>query len=477
MTGGVLLGESEPKPAIKSPRGHDRLIHLISHARNIGISLLPSFIAEGQASRDNIQARPSSSSTLYLDGLRGLFSFLVFLRHFLLPWEEDLDTGFGQNGNTAFIKLPIIRLIYGGPTVTIFFIVSGFVLAYKPLKLIHKNDYNALGLHTMSSVLRRPFRLFLPPLVSTFVVAIAVSAGLYTAPYQDMPGWVPRHPERLGSLWEQIGDWMRFVVVDLIHPWSWKSPMSEYDSHLWTIPIQFRASMIVYLTLLALARARVWVRGTALVFLCLYSLQQGRWEMYLFFAGVFLAERSLENHHDFGALPSDGGGSATNQSSLQPSAWSGLVQKLLFFAGLYLSSYPRARNAGFSTPGYVLLSSLTDRYIYWQSYGATLICWSLSKDRLLQNPFTSRPLRYLAKISFTLYLVHGPVLHLFGYSMVPAFQGLTGSSTAWQYQSGLLLALAVLAPVVVWIADLFWRAVDKPCSVLVVRTIEPFFVD
>ncbi|KAF5978684.1 acyltransferase [Fusarium coicis] len=295
MTGGILLGEPEPKPAMKSPRCYGRLIHLFNHARNIGIFLSPSFVTQGSVLKDSPQARPSSSPTLYLDGLRGLFSFLVFLRHFLLPWEEYLDTGFGQNGNTSLIKLPIIRLIYGGPTVPIFFIVSGFVLAYKPLKLIHKKDYNTLGLHTMSSVVRRPFRLFLPPLVSTFIVAIAVSAGLYTDPYQDMPGWVPRHPERLGSLWAQVEDWMRFVVVDLTHPWSWKSPMSDYDSHLWTIPIQFRASMIVYLSILALARARVWIRWAALVFLCLYSLQQGRWEMYLFFAGVLLAERSLEN--------------------------------------------------------------------------------------------------------------------------------------------------------------------------------------
>ncbi|KAF5553108.1 acyltransferase [Fusarium phyllophilum] len=332
MTGGILLGEPESKPVMRSPGSHGKLIHIVNHVRNLGIFLLPSFITRGLVQEETLQAQSSSSPTLYLDGLRGLFSFLVFLRHFLLPWEEDLDTGFGQNGNTSLIKLPIVRLLYGGPTVPIFFIVSGFVLAYKPLKLIHKKDYNALGLHTMSSVLRRPFRLFLPPLVSTFIVAISVSAGLYTAPYQDMPGWVPRHPERLGSLWAQIGDWMRFVVVDLTHPWSWKSPMSEYDSHLWTIPIQFRASMIVYLTLLALARARVWVRVTTLVFLCLYSLQQERWEMYLFFAGVFLAERSLESHNDLEALPTDGGESVMNHPPLQ-SAWSGFVQRLLFLLG------------------------------------------------------------------------------------------------------------------------------------------------
>ncbi|KAG4289894.1 hypothetical protein FPRO06_04716 [Fusarium proliferatum] len=175
MFRGILLGKQEPKPPTTCLKDHDKLSSLVSQARSIGLFLLPSFISQGPAPKECPQARSSSSPTLYLDGLRGLFSFLVFLRHFLLPWEEGLDTGFGQNGNMSFIKLPIIRLVYAGPTVPIFFIVSGFVLAYKPLKLIHKKDYDALGLYTMSSVLRRPFRLFLPPLVSTFIVAIATS--------------------------------------------------------------------------------------------------------------------------------------------------------------------------------------------------------------------------------------------------------------------------------------------------------------
>ncbi|KAH6964837.1 acyltransferase 3 [Fusarium venenatum] len=482
MNDRALLGQSEPKTTTSSFQFHGRWIHLFCQARNIGVLLLPSFVSQAFIANESFQAgsgRSSLSPTLYLDGLRGLFSLLVFIRHFLLPWEEGLDTGYAQAeipNNRSFIKLPIIRLIYAGPTVPIFFIVSGFVLAYKPLKLIRNKEHNSLGLYTMSPVLRRPFRLFLPPLASTLVVVFAVSAGLYAAPYQDMSGWVPRHPERLGSLWAQIWDWMRFVTVDLTHPWSWRSPLSEYDSHLWTIPIQFRASLIVYLTLLGLARARPLVRGTTLVVLCVYSLQQERWEMYLFFAGVFLAERSLDSHDNSQGQISDGGESAPIRSTPKPLPQTRVLPKVMFLVGLYLSSYPRARNSGSLTPSYIFLSTLTDRYIYWQSYGATLMCWSLSSDKLLQKPFTIRPLRYLAKISFPLYIIHGPVLHIFGYCMVPKFQLLTGVSTWWQYQLGVFLAFIVLAPAVVWIADIFWRAVDKPCSTLVVRTIEPFFL-
>jgi hypothetical protein len=34
--------------------------------------------------------------TVYADGLRVLFSFFVFIRHFLLPWKPSLDKGFAQ---------------------------------------------------------------------------------------------------------------------------------------------------------------------------------------------------------------------------------------------------------------------------------------------------------------------------------------------------------------------------------------------
>jgi peptidoglycan/LPS O-acetylase OafA/YrhL len=135
------------------------------------IFVLPSFLVRGSSDLRKDQAR--NLPTVYLDGLRGLFSFLVYVRHFLLPWERNLDTGYAQQGsgsdyNRHLVKLPFIRLVYSGPTITIFFLVSGFVLAYKPLKLIRKGDYNALIKAMVSSIFRRALRLFLPPVTSTF---------------------------------------------------------------------------------------------------------------------------------------------------------------------------------------------------------------------------------------------------------------------------------------------------------------------
>lgn len=137
------------------------------------------------------------SSTAYFDGLGGILSFIVFVRHFLLLWKADLDTGFGQDGvyeTTAmsYLKLPLIRLIYSGPTVPIFLLMFGFFLSYRHLGLIRQGDMHGFSLSMMSAVLRRPFRLYLPPVVAAFLVALTVHFDLYTCTYDGMTGPLPR---------------------------------------------------------------------------------------------------------------------------------------------------------------------------------------------------------------------------------------------------------------------------------------------
>lgn len=427
--------------------------------------LLPSFVLQVLNGKSTHQTQVPVPPTIYLDGLRGIFSFFVFVRHFLLPWDEGLDNGYAQrdiepNIGMNLFKLPFVRLLYSAPTVPVFFIVSGFVLAYKPLKLIRKRDYKTLGKGLMSSVFRRLLRLFIPPIFTTILVAIGVSLGLWNSPYDSMPGMAPRHPKQFEDIFQQLQDWLRFVLNDLTNPWNWKTPKSEYDSHLWTIPIQFRSSMVVFLTLMGLARLKPVVRGGIILGLWLYSLQQGRWEMALFFAGVFLAERNLELHDD---SAKQGSLNVAENVPRSPAIWRRVLWIFVFIVGLYICSFPRARLAGPATPRFVWMSILTDHETYWRGYGATLLVWAVNNESLLQGLFTSSLFRYLGSISFSLYLIHGPVLHLFGYSLVLRFQGAMGSKI------GLALALVVLTPIVIWIADIFWRAVDKPCAKLVTQ--------
>lgn len=154
-----------------------------------------------------------------------------------------------------------------------------------------------------------------------------------------------------------------------------------------------------------------------------------------------------------------------------------LLWKALFIFGLYICSFPRAKNAGFTTPGFVWMSYIAPSSRFWASLGATMMICAMNNDNWLQRTFGSNVLQSLSKISFSLYLVHGPVLHLFGYSLVQKYLDLIGDETEIRFQSGVILAFVSLSPIMLWVADVFWRLVEKPCGAFVSHIERVCFVE
>lgn len=89
----------------------------------------------------------------------------------------------------------------------------------------------------------------------------------------------------------------------------------------------------------------------------------------------------------------------------------------------------------------------------------------------LRKPFMTPLAIYLGKISFPLYIVHGPITHILGYRLVPFFWSIVGDASLFQYELGVILAFATQAVVVVWVADIVMRFVDTP-SVRFGRTLQ-----
>ncbi|KAF5707647.1 acyltransferase [Fusarium mundagurra] len=121
--------------------------------------------------------------TLYLDGLRGFASLLVYIHHHVL-WAHDSDystieRSFGYKQRYHFITLPLIRIIFNGGHfgTAIFFVLSGYVLSIKSLEF-HNSSMQApsrtvtkkcqLIDHIRSAIARRWFRLYLPLFFTTF---------------------------------------------------------------------------------------------------------------------------------------------------------------------------------------------------------------------------------------------------------------------------------------------------------------------
>ncbi|KAH8601694.1 acyltransferase 3 [Bisporella sp. PMI_857] len=422
--------------------------------------LLPRYYAHNYSRFPKKDAK--LSATAYLDGLRGVFACLVFVENFSRPWQKGLYHAYGERDNHVWLQLPIIRAVHSGPSVAVFFLISGYVISYKPLLLIRNRSYENLGNILTTSVFRRGPRLFLPALVSSLYIAITTQLGLLRIPSKDMTGHKPQGLSVFSSFGDQMEEYARFARDELTNVWNWQQRKTTYDSSLWTIPVQFRASIAIFVILLGTSRLQSSVRKYFLVLLFVYWMLHGQWEVSTFLGGMFLAERDIEQiaslslgHHD-GIYEKRRGGVTYLRKCF-----------LLFclLVALHLGSFPQV--SAEKAPGFMWLAQLSENDNNWKAYSALLLIYTLGRSPSLQKLFLTSFAQYLGKISFSIYLVHGPMLQTFGYALVPYAWKYTGKSTAAQYQSGFALAFLVMAPLVIYVADLFRRVVERPCLCLV----------
>lgn len=395
--------------------------------------LVPSFLQPHLYKKENLTPE-KIHPTAFLDGMRGLASFVVFLCHLSYgTWHINHAFGGGEDGeNTSLLRLPIVRLLYSGPPmVAIFFVVSGYALSYKPLRLMRAGQFEELMYAMSSSFFRRAFRLFLPCFISMFLVACLAQMNLYRMTEEFSNGMRAvheDHPWTAPNPYAQFIDWARkmFQFVN-VFDWSLYAGSVDLDRHLWTIPVEFRASMVLFATHMMVARMSPNLRIGTLCFLNWWSINWNRWEMFPFWSGAILAELDMMRANREIARVSSSLNLLDEKEPVRPppeSIWWRLFRFMNFVCGLFLASYPDW--SGHNTPGYRTLTSMipeyfTEKHRFWPSFGAVQIVWAISNSGTLRGIFNSALLQYIGKISFPLYLVHGPVIHTFGYMVSRLF--------------------------------------------------------
>ncbi|KAF8846425.1 hypothetical protein BDZ45DRAFT_609014 [Acephala macrosclerotiorum] len=418
------------------------------------ILLLPSFVTvlwPWQKRDDANQISP----TAYLNGVRGIAAYSVYWQHFLTIFYggDRLFSWHARPQDTWIIQFPYISLFHSGMfPVTTFFILSGFVLSYRPLQYVRSYDYEAVLNNLSSSVFRRGLRLFLPVIPPLIGAAICIHYGYYGR------GGQPTLSADLEVAFWQFERLVNFFDTNNYFPGS--------IPPLYTLPVEFRGSMMVFLCVLGVSRLRPWTRMGVLACICWYGLYHGAWETFLFLAGVILAEMRL--------IREDSNSKDTiadlfrNPKHLRYSRYAiNVFWVLLLVTGLYIGSIPVTQSL--SAPGYSVLASLAPtsfqqsdhfRALFWCSIGSALLILSLENFPPLQYPFATRLVQYLGNISFSLYILHIPVIHTVGRSIATGWikwaevQGLDGS---W----GWMIGGFAMTPLLFWVADVQWRLVDE----------------
>ncbi|PHH64108.1 hypothetical protein CDD81_4983 [Ophiocordyceps australis] len=431
------------------------------------VFLTPSFLQDRHAREQICPAK--LSPTAYLDGMRGLAALFVFFCHYSYQ-AFVIAEGWGcGETNYHFLKLPLIRIWYQGPpAVCVFFVISGYALSYRPLKLARSRAFSDFSTTMSSMIFRRGIRLYLPTIISTFMIICLLRIGAYewTRDFANdrtyMKNIVEPHPQRMASAYNQYRDWL-IHMYKFVHVFGWErfGGSTSYDVHLWTIPVEFRCSLYLFLVLVGTARLQTRFRFLFVGGIIWFTYRQSRWELLLFFFGMLLAEWDhIRGAHLAPTLPHD-----EKQLPQSRQLYKRLFWAFLSIVGLYLLCQPDGR--GEITPGWRYLTSSIpswwkeEKYRYWQSTGAIIFVLAVGHSKRWQRFFNTPVVQYFGKISYAMYLMHGPAMHTVGYHWEKLAYRLTGVEGYW-YNAGFVLGACFCVPTVIWWADIFWRAIDIP---------------
>lgn len=551
-----------------------------------------------------------------LDGLRGIACLLVFNYHFLWPWTPAIMLGYGAlpprapEPYTSWLSWPILCLLNRGrPMVAIFFAISGYVLCRHILRAIHERRLDAAYQGLASSVFRRVFRLYIPPTISMFIVAVLAQTGAFRSEFSIYKGpdshyingtvsvgrlastslctngtihgfgpagvaevigvpdpeivgnetiWGDQHvcvnmtsrafspallylipdplkrqkpnktaislgleedptkeqdeaeeafykkaaggvslnlrmPKKMskarkkgierelkwvqfGGSWEEhpfIHDNVTYAMQNFTRSYAeWVNPFNfghyhpRYDPHTFTIPMELRGSMVLYLFLLGTAALQYKWRLRIASVLTAYSLTLGRWDIATFLGGMTMSEMDIRNSDAMD--PPKEGSMIPSAARAQRDAAAGLFHTprgkrmtrwATIILALYLLSYPDS--GAEYTPGFIFLSDWVPKYyiplsgwMFYQAMGALLLLPCVLRSPLLVRLLESNPAQYMGRISFSFYLVHGPVLHCIGFWIMPRLFDNFGQPV------GMAIGYVFLLALTLWLSGWWYRKVD-----------------
>lgn len=309
----------------------------------------------------------------YLDGLRGVFALCIALSHFM-------------GGAMGWRNYPFVNAYIA---VDFFFILSGFVLCYVYAESFQTGRMNntIFSLHRFA----RMYPLHIATLFITFLI--------YYFIYENFPFERP--------LYSGLANLLLLHGMGMTSDWSWNDPS-------WSISVEFWASVLAFRVLVQK------LNNTALFFFA-----------FICYTLVFNKHNSLMAAFDFtyfylssGFLKCIGGmalgiliyklSSNAVQTPISNTILVGLIDASLFLVIMIFMSI------NISIPKFdILMIACAAILIYRLNSGSS---W-------FRTLIETKPFCFLGKISFSLYLIHTPILLLLGqssvYSGLPLFIKLT----------------------------------------------------
>jgi peptidoglycan/LPS O-acetylase OafA/YrhL len=326
----------------------------------------------------------SSGKLPHLEGLRGLAALWVVVAHlfvmFRLPIAlhgEALSSDPGDRLLEELGKLPRD----GHLPVFVFWFLSALVISLR----IHKPTEPDPSAYVRQAALKRYFRLTFPLAAASLVSFALMKANAYDHHWLASQSDLTDHPEWLRRWFNFEPGWWNYFKVTFADVYLIQN--SNYDFPLWTISPELFGPLLVFAVFFLFhpVRWREWIYVVLLAAMFVGALSEDAYSYYFMFMGGYLF---AYYHQHPKKVP------ARSVLTSGPFAWS-----LLAFAFLIpvLLSLPKALDTFMRFP--------------LRAISLTMVVTNTAWVRTI---LSFRPIAFLGSISFSLYLIHIPVLFSLG---------------------------------------------------------------
>jgi peptidoglycan/LPS O-acetylase OafA/YrhL len=286
----------------------------------------------------------------YLDSSRGIAATAVMLAHFQL-------TVVPLQNNSPFFKSPLAIITDGQSAILYFFILSGFVLTMS----LKKNEEFSL-VNYMKFIVSRIFRIF-PAFIFTLLFTFLIINF-----FKERPGgWI-------SQFWNEQVSTVSLITQSFLIKRIPNESVLRLIPQDWTLTIEIAISFL--LPLLAYAS---WKNSVLLLITVYGAVKFLSLDPFVFdfSCGIFIAVNKT-----------------FLQQKWQTLKWKGviLIAALLLICADYLFPAELIRAD-------VLL-------IHHKSWGLVIFLWALISSRKIQKVFSTKPLVFLGRISYSFYLLH-----------------------------------------------------------------------
>jgi len=314
---------------------------------------------------------------LYIEGIRGVACFMVVLSHLALVFypglhEHDLIT---HGWERVIFDSPLPFFYSGTAAVYIFFVLSGYVLTFGIMK--NKDILASISMMTI----RRYFRLA-PPVVASCILAY-FALKLISSDTSALSTWVQSYgkfePTLLGSIYSGLVE-------------TFFRGGSSYNPVLWTMKIELIGSFIVFYYCAVSSKVNRKFVAALLFSLCISLLPIPQNEKYSYLCFVFGAYISgIDIRLPFRiSIP--------------------LLALGIYFGGVHYGSSAYSMTIGFVS--FNFLGEMTNAYYLFCAFSGVLVVTSIISNKSLSNLFSGRVVVYSGKVSFSVYLIHMPIIYL-----------------------------------------------------------------